>query len=120
MKLFRIEHTESQKGMWNTFSAENKPLVTYLSNRVVAELPMPHDDRYGLYGRRWYSAADSLEMLDYWFKEKDINELISLGFEVFEIEASEYERFNQEMIFTKESVIEITNITNQFKKQKQL
>ena len=114
MKLYRIQHKDSNLGMWNTKCDQGNPLVTYLSNKVMAEMPMPHNDRYGLHGRRWYSAANSLEQLDFWFNAKDIAELIDLGFEVFEIEADEYAVHDKEMIFTKESVTSMKNITQQF------
>lgn len=114
MKLYRIEHPESQKGMWNTLSPEGKPLVTYLTNEVMATLPMPYSEVYGTNGRRWYSAADSLELLDLWFKAEDIYELIAMGFDIFELEADEVQELPNEFIFTKESVTSWVDITDQF------
>jgi len=116
MLLYRIQHIETDKGMWQTLSAEGKPLVTYLSNQVVATMPMPHGDIYGTAGRRWYSSANSLELLHMWFSPADILELIDLGFEVFQVEASEVQHLPNEVIFTKESVTSWTNITSNYAK----
>ena len=116
MLLYRIQHTETDKGMWQTLSAEGKPLVTYLSNQVMATMPMPDSDIYGTAGRRWYSSANSLELLHMWFSPADILELIALGFEVFEVEASEVQHLPNEVIFTKESVTSWTNITSNYTK----
>jgi hypothetical protein len=116
MKLYRVEHSSTKKGMWNTFCPQGKPLVTYLSNRVVATMPMPHNDSiYGAKGRRWYSSASTREMLDYWFKAEDIQELIDLGFRIYEFHVSEYRDLGNEIVFTKESVSKIVDITSEFK-----
>jgi hypothetical protein len=114
MPLYRVQHPDSEKGMWNTFSPEGKPLVTYLSNELMATLPMPHSAIYGTGGRRWYSAGGSLENLYAWFNGEDLQELINMGFEIFEVEALETQQLPSEVIFTKESVVSWKNITEQF------
>lgn len=114
MLLYRIQHKDTSFGMWNTMSAEGRPLVTYLSNEFMATMPMPHSDVYGLHGRQWYSSASSLELLYFWFKPEDIQELIDMGFEVYLVEAQETQELENEVIFTRESVVFAEKITVQF------
>ena len=116
MKLVRIEHLKSGHGMWHTLCEKTgKPLVSFIDNEVMANLPMPDDQAvYGEHGRRWYSAADTWEMMHYWFSDNDIKQLIGLGFGVYELEAEEYKYVGKEVVFTKESMTVCVNITDKF------
>lgn len=114
MTIFRIEHQDTSKGMWQTLTPEGAPMVTLLTNEVMATMPMPFSPVYGENGRRWYSAGGSLEQLYMWFNPQDLQELIDLGFEIFEVEATEWKDLGQEVIFTKESVIMMENVTHRF------
>lgn len=118
MAFYRIQHPTTGYGMWATLSSEGEPMVTYLSDNPLSSKPMLYSDVYGYRRRRWYSAVESIEQLKYWLSDRCIQELLDMGFEIFEFEAEEtYDGLPDEIIFTKESVTVWTNITERFVQQ---
>lgn len=70
---------------------------------------MPMDDdfaTYNLNGKQWFASAPSKETLSHWFSQKDIEELLALGYGIFEFQASEVRVISPyESVFTRESII---------------
>lgn len=106
--VYRIEHGAGQHGMWYRADGTYDPFIKTVPNAKSAELPMDPDKRYGQRGRRWYSAAGSIEAMHYWFTAEDAKALAAAGYEVFEFEVSEYIVEEFQVIFTRESVIRQT------------
>lgn len=85
MLLYRVENLKTGRGLWyETKDSSSSNLVhdLNLSNR---ELPMHYDPM--IVHDRWESAAESLEQLSFWFTKEDIEKLIPLGFDLYEIDA---------------------------------
>lgn len=70
---------------------------------------MPMEDDFATYnfnGKQWFASAPSKETLAHWFSQKDIKELLVLGYGIFEFQASEVRVISPyESVFTRESII---------------
>lgn len=108
--VYRIENSASQHGMWYRADGSYDPFIKTIPNAKSADLPMEPHERYGQRGRRWYSAAASIELMHYWFTKEDAQALAAAGYEVFEFEVSEYIVEEFQVIFTRESIIRQTLI----------
>lgn len=83
MKLFRVENLETNKGLWfNTKDGSESNLVKDL-DMSGRNLPMDFDERISK--DRWKSAAESLEQMSYWFTKTDLQKLLPLGYQLYEI-----------------------------------
>lgn len=85
MLLYRVENLITNKGLWYNVTDSSESNLVYdldLSNRT---LPMGFDP--ALVKDRWRSAAESIEQLRYWFTHEDLQKLIPLGFNLYEIDA---------------------------------
>lgn len=108
--VYRIEHGAEKHGMWYRADGTYDPFIKTLPNAKSASLPMEPDERYGRRGRRWYSAAASVELMHHWFTAEDARALAAAGYEVFEFEVSEYLVEEFQVIFTRESVVRRTPV----------
>jgi len=113
MKLLRIEYNDTGIGMWSTKDPEtNKPLVEQLTNKIIAELPMPYNDIYRTDNRIWYSSCATLEGLKGWFSETDVIELIQLNFVITQFDSPLWiELAKGEFIFPKENITNFKFLT---------
>ena len=84
------------------------PFIKTLPNAKSADLPMEPDERYGQNGKRWYSSAPSIELMNHWFTAEDARNLAAAGYLLFEYEVSEYIIEEFQVIFTRESVVKKT------------
>ena len=115
IKLYRVQHPSTNHGMWNTHCDKGNALVTYLSNQVMATLPMPHSEAYVINGRRAYASVQTKEHMAFWFNDADMQELIDFGFRIFSLMATEYAMLDHnEVVFTKESSTDWQDVTHEF------
>lgn len=61
-------------------------------------------------GKDWYSAGKSIENMQDWFSAEDACLLVKNGYGLYELTVTEYQEKELEILFTKESVINIKNI----------
>jgi hypothetical protein len=83
MKLYRVENPTSQDGLWyrgNNAQPSNVVHQLELSGRV---LPMDFDQ--SIAQGDWRSAAESIELLKFWFTLEDLAKLQPLGYGLYEI-----------------------------------
>jgi len=69
MKLYRIEHKDSENGMWTHKVGDDKLVLEHLSDPRLAALPMPDSDDFRKGGLIWKTAVPTIEMLDLWFSK---------------------------------------------------
>ena len=106
-KIYRIENRAKKHGMWRNFDGSVNPLLdTVLETLPIKELPMPDDDTYRLDNKKWFSAAPSKELLEYWFKKPDVEMLLANGYEIFELTVTDYRILNEfEVVFTRDAIL---------------
>lgn len=111
MKLYRIEHKETKAGMWHNYDGSYNGIIKTLTEGKSKNVPMNKTKNQAKDGKRWFSSVASLEQLLEWFTERDVKELVDLGYQLYEIECSEYNRVDKgEILFTRESVSSMKEI----------
>jgi hypothetical protein len=114
MKLYRIQHKQHQTGMWRGL-VNGKPIVEHLTDKKLANMPMPDHPRYSKDGKNWKSAVNSKEAMFYWFTTKEIAEFVALGMGVFSFDCEEcYMVEHQEIVFNEADMKNIQDVTEEF------
>ena len=117
-KLYRIDNLDTKMGIWRNFDGEFSPIFSQLTVGKCRNLPMEDNPIYRARGKRWFASAPTKYALTAWFCKQDILELMDMGFEIREYEATQYKTVSPlETIFTMESVkhTRIVDINDIFK-----
>lgn len=67
-------------------------------------------------GKEYFCAFKSIIAIDYWIKPEHMKIIKELGFKVYEIYATDYQLGKYQVLYTKESIIQQIDISNQFYK----
>ena len=109
IKVYRIENQEQGHGIWRNFDGSWNPVFDKLSDGQVRNSPMEDNSFYSDNNEKWFASAPSKETLKHWFSSRDVDELQSLGYEIFEFEVDNYREVSEfEYVFTRASVISQT------------
>lgn len=111
MKLFRIEHLPTKDGMW-TVKVDDKLIVEHLTDKRLAEMPMPHHDRYRFENKVWRCAVGDIESLYHWFSEQDIREMVDLNFRLLTFDSDEFIIEPHQVLFncaTRQNQVDMTD-----------
>lgn len=104
--LYRLEAKSPDKGLWYNSRNELVWNIGELPECKTKDLPMDYDWRYHKDGRCWYSSCSRKEDLTHWYSLKDANDLIANGFVFTKYLATEYEEYELETTFIKETCLE--------------
>lgn len=119
--LYRLESIFPDNGLW--YNADNEMVwgIGKLPNCKAKDLPMDYDPRYHKDGRNWHSSCSRREDLLHWYSLQDANDLIANGFVFTRYMATEYEEYDLETCFIKETCLkrEIIDIEDLFKEAPQ-
>jgi|SaaInlStandDraft_3_1057020.scaffolds.fasta_scaffold58490_2 hypothetical protein len=110
MKLYRIEHKATTDGMW-TVKFDGELVLEKLTDRRLAEMPMPHDDIHRTDGKIWKTAVGSMADMSYWFSKRDVQEMVDNGFIMIEFDCEETIEMEHQIIFNdalRENVVDVT------------
>ena len=82
--------------------------------RMCMQYPLPDDDGICmmLHRKKWYCAFLSVEQLQEWIYQDELELLIKFGLRVYELEVNEYQAGHYQIVYTKESIKSKTDITN--------
>ena len=109
IKVYRIENQEQGHGIWRNFDGSWNPVFDKLSDGQARNLPMKDSSFYSDNNEKWFASAPSKETLKHWFSSKDVDELHSLGYKIFEFEVNNYREVSEfEYVFTRASVVSQT------------
>ncbi len=111
MKLFRLEHLPTKDGMW-TVKVDNKLVVEHLTDQRLAEMPMPHHDRYKFENKVWRCAVGDIESMYHWFSEQDIREMVDLNFRLLTFDSDEFIIEPHQVLFncaTRQNQVDMTD-----------
>lgn len=109
--MYRIQNRDTTDGMWRT-TFNGQPAVLYLSDKRLANLPMPEDkSKYNKDGKEWKCAVDNIEKLYDWFSKEDILELIKMNFFVMKFETDDYIDDGNQILFNCNSMKNVVEIT---------
>lgn len=105
MKIYRIENTITNHGMWYKEDGTYDPFILKLTEGKSKHLPMEHHERYSEGGIKWFSGCDSVEMLKQWFSKQDVFELLQSGYGLYEFECSQYKQEENQTLFSREGIV---------------
>lgn len=101
--LFRLESKTPNKGLWYNSYNQYVWNIGDLRDCQTKFLPMDYDPKYHKDDRNWYSSCSNSEDLSHWYSLEDAKELISKGFVFTAYLATEYEEYEKETCFIKDS-----------------
>ena len=113
MKLFRLEHVTSKDGMW-TVKVDDKLIVEHLTDKRLAEMPMPHHDRYKFENKVWRCAVGDIQSLYHWFSEQDIREMVDMDLRLLTFDTDEFIIEPNQILFNCASRQNQIDITEEF------
>lgn len=105
MKIFRIEHEDSERSLWYRPDGTYDPFINRLTEGNSRTLPMDFDSRFYDFGTKWFSACYSVENMQQWFSDLDAYELMRSDYRLYEITAKDTRNQEHEVIFTQEGVL---------------
>lgn len=118
LRVYRIEKKVVGTGMWyNHVGAYTYELEKICPDAKALQLDMCFDPHFFHNNKIWFSSVGSIEQLLEWFSIKDIEDLLANGFILVRLEVGEYQSYENQIIFTKESVISHDIISLEMLKQ---
>lgn len=123
IQFIRIKHPEDGEGIWRSkvgnsldYKIDSLKCYTQLEDRH-SEFKTPSSDGLNLDKNQldWFCAFKSMGQLYEWILKDEMLELISAGFIVYLIKATDYQEGEYQIIYTKESIVLKIDITNLFK-----
>lgn len=105
LDIFRLENPDTMAGMWYRIDGTFDPFIFKLTEGVSRDLPMEPHERYGQFGRRWFSGCVDSASLNAWFSTNDARELCENGYKLYKFKATEYQIEEHQVIFTREGLV---------------
>jgi hypothetical protein len=105
MKIYRIENQETYHGMWYRLDGTFDPFIKKLSNAQCKDLPMDFHERYYKDRLKWFSGADNVKDLKYWFNAQDAFELQQNGYKLYQFESKQFIKEENQTLFTREGIL---------------
>lgn len=111
--VYRVENPKKGEGLWRDFDGNLNPVFDKLSEGLCRNLPMPDNKAvYHADGKNWFASAPTKETLKHWFSRKDVEELVALGYGVFEFEVKNTRFVSDfETIFTRDNIVNVNELT---------
>ena len=103
--LYRLESKSAENGLWYNAKCELVWGIGKLPTCQTKWLPMDYDERYNKDGRLWHSSCSRKEDLTHWYSFQDALDLIDNGFVFTRYLATEYEEYELETTFIKDTCL---------------
>lgn len=125
MKIVRIEHPDTGLGLFRhvvTLSTKldskfDKEFDELLSRHGSFPFPFMEGLELRKDSKRWFCAFNSIEQLQKWITKEELLSITNnWGYRVLFLEVEEFQQATFQTIFTKESIIHSTDITELFNK----
>ncbi len=88
--LYRAGRRDGGQGLWYDAEGRETGIIHTLAEGSAAALPMGPHPVFRADGGKWISTAENLRDLGFWFSRQDMLEMVSLGYELQEIEVKRY------------------------------
>ena len=111
--LYRLESKTPDRGLWYNADSVMTFNIGELPDCKTKDLPMDYDWRYHKDNKQWWSACSRKEDLTHWYSLKDALDLIDHGFVFTWYIATEYEEYEQETTFIKETALKRHEMTRE-------
>lgn len=103
--LYRLEAVNADNGLWYDTVGNYVFGIGEIDGCQTKTLPMGYDERYRKDGRHWFSSCSYSGDLAHWYSLADARELMEKGFRFTMWLATEYEEYENETCFIKETSI---------------
>ena len=103
--IYRLESKDDGNGLWYNSHGEYVFGIGETPNCTTKDLPMGHDERYVLDGKKWFSACSRKEDLLHWYSLENALDLIERGFVFTRYLAVDYHEYDVETTFLKETAL---------------
>ena len=110
MTIFRVENPLTKQGLWYGEDGGFNPYIKTLTNAISKDLPMDFDPAFKLEGLDWISGCDNIPEMKNWFSVRDLKELESRGYGLYEFSVNRYRKLNGHAVFAKEHVLQTSKI----------
>jgi hypothetical protein len=116
MKMYRIQHKETKDGMWRGIViVDGKIVVDHLTDKKLANMPMPDSPVYRRDGKVWRSAVNNKESMFFWFTKQEIEEMVALGMTVISFDCDDwFEVEHKEILCYEGDMRNIQDVTEEF------
>lgn len=114
--VVRIENIEQGMGIFGYMDElERYPLADETYRRHL-RFNTPDEDGLDLRmnGQEWFCAYKSLSQFEEWVKREEAQFFIQNGFKIVMLDITDYQIGRDQVIFTKESIVQEVDITNIF------
>jgi len=115
--IVRIEHS-SGLGIWQSNAYLNLSNVDSFVYRHKAfpspKYDTPYLDRYKE-DKEWFCAFKTVDQMSEWLTKEEVKEFIELDCSVICLEVSEWQEGKYQVLYTKESIVKCTNISDLFR-----
>ncbi len=112
MVIYRLEHPTSKEGIWYNEDGTYSGFCERLQDKFLSTLPMGYDPDMLRDGLNWISGADSLEQMKYWVSPNAVNEMVTAGYKMWEIKASNGRHVPNHVVFERHSEISRRDVTH--------
>ena len=119
--VIRIEHL-CGNGLFMAFDyKKNDFFINWLCPDLIdkhnCEFPTPFNDGLNIIKneKKWFCAYKSIDQIKEWITISEINIILNNKFRMLSLDVNEYQEGGQQILFTKESIVKIEDISNQFK-----
>lgn len=118
MKVIRVEHEDG----WGMFietsekKSRRKQSVAYICPSIDQRhmlFPTPHNEELPMSSGH-FCAYKSVDQLKKWITTEEIATLKENNYKIFMLDVTDYHEGKHQVIYTKESIISITDITDLF------
>ena len=111
--LYRLESKVPEKGLWYNSDSILTFNIGELEDCETKNLPMDYDWRYHKDGKQWWSACSRKEDLAHWYSLKNAQDLMDNDFVFTKYLATEYQEYEQETTFIKETALERVELSQE-------
>lgn len=111
--LYRLESKIPEKGLWYNSNSIMTFDIGDLEDCETKNLPMDYDWRYHKDGKQWWSACSRKEDLAHWYSLKNAQDLMDNDFVFTKYLATEYQEYEQETTFIKETALERVELSKE-------
>jgi len=115
IQVIRFEHPEDGFGIFLSPHSDSKEPGDIIDkfNDKHGEFKLPCEDGLKL-NSRWFCAFKSIDQVKQWVTTDEIAVFKARGFIIWMLEVSEYQQGEYQVIYTKESIINKTDISSIF------
>jgi len=113
MKLYRVENKATTNGMW-TDKFDGKLVLEHLSDKRLAEMPMPYDSIHNTDGKDWKTAVGNMADMSYWFSKQDVEEMMGYGFVMVEFDSDETIEMEHQILYNGGTRTNVVDVTDKF------